>query len=588
MIKSVRSNNPKFTNVEFHNGYNIILADRTKIDNKDDKKQSRNGAGKTTLIEIIHFCLGSSVRKGSIFRNENLKSWSFTLSIEINGALYELTREVDNTGRIYIEGDLSLLNWDLKYEQKSKRYYIVSGNLNRELLENFFGIKEKTNKVKYSPSFRDLISYCIRRSPDGFRDAFEYFPKQKEYSRQCCNAFFLGLNMKYASDFQEIKDKVKGIEDYKKAAKSGVIGNVSLNIGELNTEVITKQKDLEKLKSQLDSFEVYPQYSEISKEADTLTDFIHQINNTLTLRKQLLNKYEQSVKEETINTTADEIEMIYKEAGFLFENNIRRKLEDVILFHQTLIKNRKEYLQSEVEQIRKEISELENNLKSKSDKRAEILTVLKTHGALEEYTKIQERYSIIKQLYEDAKKRLEAAEHVENSKSKLKIENQELLIKSRQDYGERIDVIKTAVSLFKSNTEFLYPEAGTLTIDLKEKGYIFGVDIKNSKSQGVGYMKVFCYDMLLAELGIGKEKHPDFLIHDSQIFDGVDERQIARALMLAKNKIESIGFQYICIMNSDMVPINEFDNEFKQFFYESVVLKLDDKTENGGLLGIRF
>ena len=163
-----------------------------------------------------------------------------------------------------------------------------------------------------------------------------------------------------------------------------------------------------------------------------------------------------------------------------------------------------------------------------------------------------------------------------------------MLLKSRQDYNERIHAREQAISLFKANTEFLYPESGILTIDLKESGYSFGIEIKSSRSQGVNYMKVFCYDMVLTELGKSKDHYPDFLIHDSTIFDGVDERQVSRALMLANMKCSELGFQYICLMNSDMVPYQEFDDEFKQVFDESIVLRISDDQENGGLLGIRF
>lgn len=88
------------------------------------------------------------------------------------------------------------------------------------------------------------------------------------------------------------------------------------------------------------------------------------------------------------------------------------------------------------------------------------------------YCCIQDRYAEAKQLLEDTKKRLESAEYIEDSKSRLKIENQELLIKSRQDYNERIQIREKAISLFKTNTEFLYSEAGTLTINLKAAGYL--------------------------------------------------------------------------------------------------------------------
>ena len=123
---------------------------------------------------------------------------------------------------------------------------------------------------------------------------------------------------------------------------------------------------------------------------------------------------------------------------------------------------------------------------------------------------------------------------------------------------------------------------------LRESGYSFGVDIKSSRSQGVNYMKVFCYDMVLAELGRARERYPDFLVHDSTIFDGVDERQVARALMLAQLKSSELGFQYICLINSDMIPYQEFDAEFTNQFNESIVLRISDEQEDGGLLGIRF
>ena len=65
MILANKSNHPSFKTVKLNKGYNIIVADRIN-DVANGKLKSRNGAGKTTLIEIIHFCLGARVGKGSI------------------------------------------------------------------------------------------------------------------------------------------------------------------------------------------------------------------------------------------------------------------------------------------------------------------------------------------------------------------------------------------------------------------------------------------------------------------------------------------------------------------------------------------
>ena len=75
-------------------------------------------------------------------------------------------------------------------------------------------------------------------------------------------------------------------------------------------------------------------------------------------------------------------------------------------------------------------------------------------------------------------------------------------------------------------------------------------------------------------------------MHDSTIFDGVDERQVAQSLELARREAERNGFQYICALNSDALPSNEFSSDFD---LESFVkLRLTDESEGGGLLGIRY
>ncbi len=146
--------------------------------------------------------------------------------------------------------------------------------------------------------------------------------------------------------------------------------------------------------------------------------------------------------------------------------------------------------------------------------------------------------------------------------------------------------MRKAITLFNENSQVLYQSPGTLAIDITQTGYKFHIAIERSKSEGIGNMKVFCYDLMLAELWSENKYSPGFLIHDSTIFDGVDERQRALALELAKKESEGRGFQYICMLNSDMLPVGDFSKDFD--IQKSVRLRLTDATDNGGLLGIRF
>ena len=587
MILAIRSNHPSFKSVEFDKGFNIVVADRV-FDNENSKLKSRNGAGKTTLIEIMNFCLGAKVGKDSVFRSSNLKGWSFTLDIEIDSENYSFERSVDDTTRIFVvKGAIDEIGEEYKYDKRRGAFYFSPSVFNKHMLRKMYGL-EPNQDGSYSPSFRELISYVIRRGSDGYISPFAFFGKQTEYSKQICNAFLLNLNVNYAEQFQIIKNKKKGIEDYKKAAKTGVLGDLSLNIGALSTEVFRRQKEVDELAKQLEGFKVLPQYKEITQEANSCTTKMHELSNELLIQQRLIDRYEDSISTETIDVSIDDIKNVYEEAGIVFSERLNKSLEDVLCFHQKILENRKNYLQTEIERLKESKKEIEATIYSLDNNRSDLMKILESHGALEEYSMLQNRYNEIKALLEGAQKRLSTIQYIEDSKSRLKIENQELLIKARQDYNERVYLREEAVSLYKTNTEFLYPHAGTLTVDLKETGYNFNIDIKNSRSQGVGYMKVFCYDMMIAELGKKKSKYPDFIVHDSTIFDGVDERQVARALMLARNKCADLGIQYIGLINSDMIPYSEFDDKSKAVFDDSIRLRISDEQETGGLLGIRF
>ena len=100
-------------------------------------------------------------------------------------------------------------------------------------------------------------------------------------------------------------------------------------------------------------------------------------------------------------------------------------------------------------------------------------------------------------------------------------------------------------------------------------------------------MQIFCFDLMLTEISRKQGRGPDFLIHDSHLFDGVDERQVAKAPQLGAERAEAAGFQYIVTMNSDALPQEGFKRGFD---IQAHVLKtkLTDATETGGLFGLRF
>jgi uncharacterized protein YydD (DUF2326 family) len=100
-------------------------------------------------------------------------------------------------------------------------------------------------------------------------------------------------------------------------------------------------------------------------------------------------------------------------------------------------------------------------------------------------------------------------------------------------------------------------------------------------------MEIFCLDLTLFFITAKEKRGPGFLIHDSHLFDGVDERQVAQALRLGASTAGAIGGQYIVAMNSDIFDRLPLPPEMDR---SKIVLptRLSDEGEGGGLFGFRF
>jgi len=87
---------------------------------------------------------------------------------------------------------------------------------------------------------------------------------------------------------------------------------------------------------------------------------------------------------------------------------------------------------------------------------------------------------------------------------------------------------------FRSNNRCAFPGCPReLTADSPSGGAPAGTGVA---AHNRGERSRFCYDLMLARLWPARPATPGFLIHDSTIFDGVDERQRALALDLAANE----------------------------------------------------
>jgi uncharacterized protein YydD (DUF2326 family) len=583
MIRAIRCNHTSFKTVEFRPGFNVVLADRTE---ESGSKDSRNGLGKSTLIEIIHFCLGSTLQKAKGLDSRNLRGWAFSLELTLSNQVITVTRNTADQSKVVIEGDTT--SWPIQPEEKEGQRVLSLIHWKAILGNLLFGLPSDNEDKKFQPTFRGLISYFIRRGRDAFSTPFEHHRKQLDWDKQVNNAFLLGLAWEDARDLQLLKDKKKLLDDIKKLKKdtdTGVAIGIFGSLGELEALKVQVESQLRERKQTLSNFRVAPQYHELEANANRLTAEIHEATNNNIADQKILEFYQSSLEAEN-EPSPDDVTHIYESVGIELPGLVVRRLEEVEIFHRRLIENRRDFLSTEIERIRRDVSSRERLIREKTEQRASLLEVLQTHGALEEYTRLQELYLEIVSNLNEINKRIEELNKFEEGKSALKIEKERLLQRARRDYQERRVQAEKARDLFNTNSRFLYDAPGRLIINVGDNGFQFNVEISRDGSEGIDNMKIFCYDLMLAQLWSERDPSPRILIHDSTIFDGVDERQVRLALELVDSESRKCGFQYICTLNSDSVPYSEFAADFD--FNSFVRLRLTDESDESGLLGIPF
>jgi uncharacterized protein YydD (DUF2326 family) len=433
MINAVFANKGSFKAVEFSPGFNIVLADRTKTSSARD---SRNGLGKSTLIEIIHFCLGARTRKGTGLTVSALRGWAFCLNLTLAGREVIVTRSVDEPSRVTIQGDTS--DWIIQPRTEEGERFFRLEDWKKNLGALMFGLPINEER-QFAPSFRSLISYFIRPGKDAFSTPFEYFRKQPEWEKQVFNTFLLGLSWEDASDWQGIKEQEKLLDSLKKLKKTnqtGVATRILGSLGELEAARVRVEQQLQRRREALSNFRVHPQYNELQQEVDLLTAEIHDVTNENLFNRQLLTFYQSSLEQES-EPSQDDVARLYESAGIELPSLVSRRLEEVETFHRQIIENRREFLSTEVNRLRRTVTELDKIIVDKTDQRASRLEVLQTHGALEEYTRLQELYLEARSSLNDINQRIDELRKVEEGKSSLRIEKELLKQRTRRDYEER-------------------------------------------------------------------------------------------------------------------------------------------------------
>jgi uncharacterized protein YydD (DUF2326 family) len=590
MIRSITSPTiSTFKRVEFQAGLNVLVADKTAA---STQKQTRNSAGKTSLIEIIHFLFGSDCDKDSLFRTSALLAHCFEGTFVFPEGTFTVQRGGEEPSRIFLIQWPDSTKVEVKEDKATGRMYIPNTAWKAYLGSEQFALPLERSGSPFdspgSPSYRSLFSYFVRRwNAGGFQHTERFAEQQQRSDWQVNLSYLLGLDWEIAQSFQKVRDRERNLKELKKAAKAGALGSVIGTVAELRPKVALAEKRGSTLRQQLARFQVLDSYADQAGRAAGAKSQMQQLTRETINIQELIQHLSMSLESER-PTSAPGLQQLYAAAKIELPGVVLKRLDDVQKFHESVVENRITHLSTQLAEAREKLREKQGLLSTLDQERSGILRQLQGHGALEDFLEMQSQLVQIEAEEASLRERFKAAEVLEGEATQLEIDRANLKRRLQSDYHERKQQLQESIVLLAEFIAALYDDrVGRFLIEATDNGPEFRIAIDGDRGGGISSMEIYCMDMTLFSLATRYLRGPGFLIHDSHLFDGVDERQVAQALLRGQELCKDSERQYIVTMNSDIFDRLPLPGDFDR---SSVVLpvRLSDETETGGLFGFRF
>ena len=327
MIRRVYSDLQKFKTLTFKPGFNVLLADKSP---GATDRHTRNRAGKSSLLEILHFLLGGKCDKDSLFKAPALQDAMFGMEFELAGRFVRVERTGVKPTPVVVEGEYS--HWPIPPATREDGQHLSNENWKVVLGSLMFGLGEFPDS--WSPSFRSLVSYFVRRERAGcMTKAMVQGNRQQLVDQQVNISFLLGLDWTVPHAWHEVREREKQLEQLKKSLGEGAFGTVIGSASSLKSDLVIAQDRVRRLRASVLTFQVVDEYHELEREASALTRKLAALADDNMLDQRYLSELERSSVQETAPAPAD-LEALYREAGVVLPDLVKKRFDDVKGFHE--------------------------------------------------------------------------------------------------------------------------------------------------------------------------------------------------------------------------------------------------------------
>jgi uncharacterized protein YydD (DUF2326 family) len=572
-----------FKPVIFVEGVNFIFG---KKDDPNKPKKSLNGIGKSTFLDLLDFALLASFQKNhsprlyAAYQKGILKGVSVVLEFEINDTIFAISRSFDDPSNI-------------NFSENDEPFSILTiDNCKKKVCDLIFK-KDDYEGYFVNTWLRKLLPFYLKiQKPkkERFTDPVQYIKEANQAELNQYHLFLMDINNTYSHENYYLQTQLKKIEDTIRNVKEFISESYDLKeIPDAINKAQNLKLEIEDLNVSIENFKLSKQYEIDENEANLLTAEIKNLWFQNHSDRKKIESYRDSVKN-NIEINTKKVERLYKDLNVLLAQTIKKSLDDAISFNRQLIISRKEFIESEIQQLNSLIKKREIAIAEKENARAKIFNFLVSNEAINDLTEAFKTQSEKSKELSDIDSQIKLYQDLSKEQNQLEQEEKQLE-GSIMEFTEKIQREELAFPrLFRKIYSSLYPELNDPSIfsvsynsnsDAKLQINVLPTNEMLSKGRNQG--RTLIYDLTVLFNSIEKNiNSPRFLVHDG-IFDGMDKAHfIALYEFLEEQQLQGKKFQYIMTYNEEGTLTEKFGNSDKvtlEKIEEEAILVLTSKKK---------
>ncbi|MCL2312752.1 MAG: DUF2326 domain-containing protein [Firmicutes bacterium] len=559
--------------VSFKQGINIILGRYSS----NEKNKDINGIGKSSLVRLIDFLLLSNSAEEKFLQQKynflRLENHNVILEFKQNGITYFIKRTFSK------DDDIFFGNFQNKLDCYTKNEF-------KKILTNIF-FPFQDNKVFFEGErYGTLMDFFIKDDLDAQKriDPLNFSAgTNNQIDKSIFNFFLYDLPTKKLYEFDKLVKKQKDLSKTVKGLKDNVESNNGKSIGELRSEQIKIEKNIELLENSLNNYTFLERYKDIEKELIEITKKINVNLNDYHDLNRKLNKIKESFQYSK-NIDTKEIQKLYNEVYSTFGDLVSKTLEEMISFKSEIFENRNKFLIKKEQELQEAINNILNEISVLEQTRSKLYKKLDEKGALDSITNACEQLILDKTKLAENLKILKEIDNIEEKIGNQRVSISEVknaLLADLREYADTIErlrklfveILQNAIVIENDNSDGYFDISLTPNSSPYQQPFNISVEIPKADALGLSRLKIVAYDLMVFLHNINLCRTiPYFIIHDG-VFHGISIATTIKTLNFINNQfLKNPCFQYITTFNEFEIDVSDS----KKDLYGDFNFMLDD------------